>query len=308
MKKLLGWMAILAIIIGLATYHVLPETYTLVKPGQRGVKTQWGQIVDKSYPPGLVWKFPFSKDLGNDIILIDVKPQRFEYNFNVKTKDLQEISFNCALVLKLNEEEVHRLIDSYPEGTTEYEKTVIKDLVNSTILGLFGQTDIWMFVAEGQDKLITQATEYIINDNLLSHNLMSVSSVRNLGYKASPEFEALIEQAVQAKQGITVEEYKAQMAKQATIRVKEEAIQTYERLAATAKANGLKVQIEAEAVKNNPFIAQYEVAKALNKWNGSIPNLPEVFTTIKEGSDKNSGSDIIKFFPLPTTSNSKTSK
>ena len=36
--------------------------------------------------------------------------------------------------------------------------------------------------------------------------------------------------------------------------------------------------------------------------------LPKVFTTIKEGSDKNSGSDIIKFFPLPTTSNSKTSK
>ena len=278
----------------------------LVKPGFRGVKTTWGKIEEKSYAPGLVWKIPFSQDLGNDILLVDVKPQRFEYNFTVKTKDLQELSFNCALVLKLNEDTVHSLIHNYPGGTFEYEQTVVKDLVNSTILGLFGQTDIWMFVADGQDRLITEATEYIINDNLIRQNFMSLSSVRNLGYKASTEFETLVEQTVQAKQGITLEEYKAQMAKQATARVKEEAVQTYERLAAEARANGLKIQIEAEAVKNNPFIAQYEIAKALNNWNGTIPNLPEVFTTMKEGSG--SGSDLIKFFPIPTAPNSKSSK
>jgi len=113
------------------------------------------------------------------------------------------------------------------------------------------------------------------------------------------------EQTVQAKQGITLEEYKTQMARQATERVKEEALQTYERLATVAKANGLKIQIEAQAVKNNPFIAQYEVAKALNNWNATIPNLPEVFTTMKEGSG--SGSDLIKFFPIPTA-NSKSSR
>lgn len=303
--KLLGWLAIILIIAYLGVKELLPRSYTLVEPGYRGVRTTWGKIDSISYPPGLVWKIPFSEEMGNNIKLIDVKPQRFQYNFSVNTKDLQKISFDCSLVLKLNENNVHNLIDFYPGGVLEYERTVIKDLVNSTIRTLFGQTDIWMFVAESQDKLITDATAHIMNDGLLKQNLMSVSSVRNLGYKASPEFEAQIEQTVQAKQGITLEEYKAQMAKKATERVKEEAIQAYERLAATAKANGLQIQIESEAVKNNPFIAQYEIAKALNKWNGTIPNLPEVFTTMKDGS--NSGSDLIKFFPIPTAPNSKSS-
>lgn len=306
MKKLLGWLAIIAIIVYVIGSRVIPNSYALIKPGFRGVKTTWGQIDSISYAPGLVWKIPFSEEMGNDIIVVDIKPQRFEYNFNVKTKDQQEVSFNCALVLMLNENSVHNLIDKYPGGTNEYEQTIVKDLVNSTVRTLFGQTDIWMFASEGQDKLITDATQYIVNDNLIRQNLMSLSSVRNLGYKTSQEFENLIEQTVLAKQGITLEEYKAQMAKQATIRVKEEAIQTYERLAAVAKANGLEIQIKAEAVNNNPFIAQYEIAKALNNWNGSIPNLPEVFTTMQDGS--NQGSDLIKFFPIPTTPINKQSK
>lgn len=294
---------ILIILVGCCLYWIVPKSYSLVEPGYRGVKTTWGKVDSISYEPGIVWKIPFSKDMGNDIKIIDVQPQRFAYNFNINTKDLQKISFNCAVVLKLNENNVHKLIDLYPNGINEYEQTVVKDLVNSTIRCLFGQTDIWLFVAEGQDRLITEATAYIINDNLIQQDLMFVSSVRNLGYKASAEFENLIEQTVQAKQGVTLEEYKAEMAKKATERVYEEATQTYERLAAVAKANGLTLQIEADAIKDNPYIAQYEMAKAFKNWDGSLPNLPQVLTSIKGDSTSNPGSDIIKFFPIPTSPN-----
>ena len=80
---------------------------------------------------------------------------------------------------------------------------------------------------------------------------------------------------------------------QATERVKQEAIQAYERLAAVAKAEGLKIQIQAEALKDNPFVAQYEMAKALQKWNGNI-SLPQTLTIMK-GANEGGGFPV---FPI----------
>ena len=91
-----------------------------------------------------------------------------------------------------------------------------------------------------------------------------------------------------------LEKYKSQMAKQATARVKEEAQQTYERMAAEAKAQGIEVELKAKALKNNPFVAQYELAKAIQKWNGEL-NLPQTLTMM-EGA--NSSGTIIPFLKI----------
>lgn len=84
------------------------------------------------------------------------------------------------------------------------------------------------------------------------------------------------------------------MAKQATARVKEEAQQIYERMAAEAKAQGIEVELKAKALKNNPFVAQYELAKAVQKWNGEL-NLPQTLTMM-EGA--NSSGTIIPFLKI----------
>lgn len=291
MGKKIAWFLVALIIFGVAGMKIIGHSYVKVDPGQRGIKRQWGQIQDSTYVPGLVWYIPCSKNMGNEVILVNIVPHRYEYTFKVRTKDLQQISLKCAVLCEMNDAKVHKLYDKY-QGYDTYEQKVIKDMVNSTMLALSSLTDIWSFVGR-EEAMTMDAVKYIVNDQLLADNLVVVKTFRLLNYQASPEFEKLVEQTAQAKQGVKLEEYKTQMARQATERVKQEAIQAYERLAAVAKAEGLKIQIQAEALKDNPFVAQYEMAKALQKWNGNI-SLPQTLTIMK-GANEGGGFPV---FPI----------
>ena len=291
-KKILVLVLIVLAVMGYYGIRVVNASYVKVSPGQRAVKTEWGVIQDTTYRPGLVWFVPYTKEMGNEVFVVDVKPQRYEYNISGRTKDMQRVTWNCAVLCEMNEDKIHVMYDKYI-NYAEYEQKVIRDLVQTTMLSLSSMADFWS-IAGNERNMITSAVEYIVNDQLISENLVSVSSLRILNYSASAEFEALIEQTMQARQGITLEEYKAEMAKAATERVKQEAIQTYERMAAEVKARGLEFQITAEAVNNNPFIAQYELAKALQKWNGNI-SLPQTLTMMEGASD---GASIFPFIGI----------
>lgn len=289
MSKKIAWALVALIAVVSVGIYVAQNSFVKVAPGQRAVKLSWGQIVNKTYTPGLVWYYPFTQEMGNEVKVIDVKPQRYEYSFDVRTKDLQRISLNCAVLCEINDQNVHIMYDKY-QGYDQYEEKVVRDMVNSTMLTLSALTDIWSFVGK-EEKTTLEAVEYIVNDQLTAANLVNIKTVRLLGYKTSEQFEELVEQTVQAKQGEKLEEYKAKMAKKATERVKEEAIQTFERMAAEARAKGIEVELKAKALRNNPFVAQYELAKAVQKWNGEL-TLPQTLTLMESA---NSGSSI---FPI----------
>ena len=289
-KKVILSLIIIAlgVVIGTA-----PKSYVKVDPGQRAIKTEWGVIKDTTYAPGLVWKIPFTENLGNEIFVVDIKPQRYQYPLQARTKDMQRVKWDVAILCELNPDKVHVMYDKYL-GYSEYEEKVIRDLVKTTMLSLTSMAEFWA-IAGNETNIITSAIEYIVNDQLMSDNLVSLSSLRILDYKASEEIEKMIEEIALAKQGITLETYKAQMAKAATERVKQEAIQAYERLAAEAKAKGLEVELVSKAV-NNPFIAQYEVAKALQKWNGEVA-LPQTLTLMESA---NGGASVFPIMPINT--------
>lgn len=295
MKKLkFFWGLTIFILIIFGIVSIMQDCVIKVSPGQRAVQTKWGEIVDTTYAPGLVFNIPYSKSLGNDVILVDIKPKRYEYTFNVRTKDLQQLNITCAVLCEMNDQTVHKLYDKY-QSYDAYEKKVIKDLVNRTMFTLSSFVDVWSFMGSKETPL-TEAVQYIITDQLKSENLMCAKNFSLLDYKASKDFEKLVEQTVQTKQGITLEGYKVEMAKKATERVLEEARQIYEKMAAVAKANGLEIQIKAAAVQNNPFIAQYETAKALQKWNGEI-TLPQTLTIMKSANE-NTGFPLIPFMKI----------
>lgn len=295
MKKLkFFWRLTIFVLIICGIVSITQDCFIKVSPGQRAVKTKWGEIVDTTYAPGLVFNIPYSKSLGNNVNLVDIKPKRYEYKFDVRTKDLQHLTVTCAVLCEMNDKTVHKLYDKY-QSYDAYEKKVIKDLVNRTMFTLSSFVDIWSFMGSKETPL-TEAVQYIIADQLKSENLMCAKNFSLLDYKASKDFEKLVEQTVQTKQGITLEGYKVEMAQKATERVLEEARQVYEKMAAVAKANGLEIQIKAAAVQNNPFIAQYETAKALQKWNGEI-TLPQTLTIMK-GANENAGFPLIPFMKI----------
>ena len=291
MKKIL--LVILAVLVLALPFGIklFNESYVKVPPKHAAYKTVWGQIQDTTYCPGLVWKLPRTEEMGNTITVVNVQPQNYKYNFEVKTKDLQKIKLNVSVLQEPNSKRLHVMANQY-ENYDVYQTQVVKDLLNSVMLTLCGLTDVWSLVG-GYEEMTLEAVNYIVNDQLIGDNFINIRAVRLLGFEASPEFEELMEKTAQAKQEITLEELRAQKAAVETKKVMEEAKQTYERMAAVAKANGLEIQIKAEALKN-PFVAQYEMAKALQKWNGEI-SLPQTLT-IMEASNK--GLPIVPFMNL----------
>ena len=114
------------------------------------------------------------------------------------------------------------------------------------------------------------------------------------------ETAAELEAAARAaeEKAARLEKLKVEKAKVETERVKQEALQTYERLAAVAKANGIDVQIKAAALRN-PFVAQYEVAKALQNWNGEV-TLPNTLAIMEQASNGGGGASIFPIVPITT--------
>ncbi len=292
MKKILLVLlalVVLAVPFGVKTFK---SSYVRIPQKHAGYKMVWGEIQPRTYGPGHTFIIPFTEEYGNEVKILNVQPRNYKYDFDVKTKDLQTISLNVSVLQEPNPEKLYIMANQF-DSYESYQKEVVQDLLNSTMVALCGLTDIWTLVG-GYEQTALDAVNYIINDQLMQDNYVHIRAVRMLGFKASPEFEALLEKTAQTRQEISIEELKAQKAAVETKRVLEEAKQNYERLAAIARANGIDVQIKAEALKN-PYVAWYEVAKALQtNWNGEF-NLPQTLT-IMEASNK--GLPVLPFMNL----------
>ncbi len=298
MKKFVACLLVIAICIfpwvrDLVSKAV-PQTVIKVPPKHAAYKTKWGVIQDTTYGPGLVVQIPLTENLGNMVVVKNVEPRNYKYDLDVRTKRGYKIKLQVSVVCQPNWMRLHKMVMAGIDDYDVYEQKIIRDKVQSTMAALCGLTDIWSLVG-GYEKMMLDATDYIVNDQLIADGYVSVRGVRLLGYNADDDFEKLLKQEMLAAQELSIEELKAQKAAIETKRVKEEAIQNYERLASTVKAEGLKFQIQAEALRDNPFVAQYELAKAIQKWNGKIPDLPETLTIMKTANAE--GMPLLPIWP-----------
>ncbi len=298
-KHIVVILMILLVLLIPVGWKLFNESYLRVPPKHAAYKTVWGEIQDTTYGPGLVWKIPRTENMGNSVTVLNVQPKSYKYIFDVKTKNMQNIKLNVSVLQEPNAKKLHVMANQY-DSYDDYQQQVVQDLLNSVMVTLSGLTDIWSFVG-GYEDMTLEAVNYIVNDQLIKDDYVNIRAVRLLGLEASKEFEDLVEKTAQTLQEINLEELKAKKAAIETQKVMEEAKQTYERMAAVARANGLEIQISSEALKNNPFVAQYEAAKALQNWKGEI-NLPQTLSII-EASNKG-----LPIMPLLNLNNSSTTK
>ncbi len=283
------------VILFCAVVIVAKDSSVRVPIGYSGVKLEFGSIEQTSYGPGLVWQIPYSEDWGNEVKLYSVQPERFPYELQVKTQEGYNINLSMSILSKINKDNVYIFCEEYTDLHT-YQDKVVNDLLQQVMFTLSAQMSIWNFIGKETD-MITDATNYIVNDALMQKEIVSVESVKYLACTFSPTLQATIDSTAVASQRRDLEEARALVALSASKRVKEEALQAYYFMANQVKADSAMMANMGKYI-TNPMIAQYELAKASRNWDVTqiVPNT--LMMMGEAGEATRSGSSILPIIPM----------
>lgn len=219
-----------------------------IDTGNRGLRTQWGEITsEKPLEEGLYFYSP----IGGDVIEYDGKTQKYSFELETYTKDIQTANMQITLNYRLDLDNIiklHREIGKY------YESKVLQPNSETIIKDVIGKWDAANLVAN-REKAVEEIKENL--NKILPTYYINVISVSLNNIEYSDAFEKAIEAKVVATQ-------KAEEAKNRTAEVQEEAKQKV--LAAEAEAKSMAIR--SQALSQNQNLVAYE---AVQKWDGKLP-------------------------------------
>ncbi|MBR6409664.1 MAG: prohibitin family protein [Alphaproteobacteria bacterium] len=223
----------------------------IVEPGHAGVVVTLGKVQEKSRESGPIAVWPFI----SDVVQFNVREQVYAFEIAMKAETVQDVTVTGALNYNLNGDQVYRLYKAVGE---EYQPIVLYPLLEGALNQVVGKRSVEFIVSSSE--MIREAVLYIMQDQINRTGLVNVNDLQMF----KPHFDANFEKAVSDK---VVAMQVAEKAKIETERVKAEALQMRERLA--AEAYGLELNSKA---LQNPLIVEYEFAKAMGKWEGKLPS------------------------------------
>lgn len=219
-----------------------------IDTGNRGLKTQWGEITsEKPLEEGLYFYFPF----GGNVIEYEGKTQKFTMNTETYTKDIQTATMTITLNYRLD---LTNIINLHREIGQDYERKVLFPNTEAVIKDVIGKWDAANLVANRE-----KATEDIKTDlnRVLSEYYIKITSVSLTNIEYTDAFERAIEAKVVAKQ-------QAEESVNRTVQIQEQAKQKV--IAAEAEARSMAIR--SEALSKNQNLIEYE---AVMKWDGKLP-------------------------------------
>lgn len=218
-----------------------------VDAGHVGLYNRFGSIDQQTAPPGM-----HALNIATTTLeQMSVKDEPLSGETAGYTKDLQQAGMKYNIVAGLNPS------SAYQMRTTiglEWRDKLLPPLIEATIkdvLGRYNAVD-----AVGKRGEMQDAMFQTIRARLKPRGVL-VSQFQLTNIDFSKAFEDAVERAQVATQQATE-------AKNATVRVKEEAEQT--RIKAEAEAN--RIRVTAQAISANPEIVQLRWVEA---WNGQMP-------------------------------------
>lgn len=246
MKKLVMLLA-----VTLAAASITGCGFEIVNTGNRGIQVTLGKVTGEPLPEGLYFYNPFTSSIHE----YSVQQETWKAKTSVFTKDTQRTDIEFAVTYSADPSYVGELYRIFG-GEKDLEDKVIQPVVTASIKDSIGQVIADELV--GKRELVTKDTLRKVQDNLKErHVLVSDLQFTNLDFDDA--YEKAVEQKVVAIQH-------AQMAKNKTVQVEEEAKQTVK----TAEAQATSMKIQSAALAQNKGLVQYELAK---KWNGVLPQM-----------------------------------
>ena len=226
---------------------VLVNSFGTVGAGERGVVLRFGAVQDRVLDEGMYFIIPFVED----VILMDVKIQKFETRAAASSKDLQMVSSGIALNYHVDATAVNQVYGTF---RLAYRQTIIDPAVQESVKAATAQ-----FTAE---ELITRRPEVSAQiREILAGRLREYNMIVDQFSITELNFSDLFIQSIEAKQ---VAEQSAQKAENDLTRIKVEAEQTI----AAAKAEAESQRLQSQTITSN--ILQL---RAIEKWNGILPQV-----------------------------------
>ena len=254
-----------------ALFLLVVSCVTYVPTGYTGIVTTFGKVHDTTLDAGISIKAPW-----DNVIRMDNREQRFSFELEAFSKDIQEVDLKGSVNLNIDKSTAMNL---YREVGTDYINVLIAPRVQEDIKIVIARYTAETLVENRQ--VASDAMYDLLKEELAAKGINVISiAIENL------DFSDTFESAVEAKQVATQEKQRARTqqeqqtmeAEQAAARKKIEAEAAAEivRIQADAAAFEIKTKADAEAEANEKIAATVtgeliDYTQAQN-WNGKLPS------------------------------------
>jgi regulator of protease activity HflC (stomatin/prohibitin superfamily) len=204
-----------------------------VDTGERGVVLRFGSL-ESVAGEGLNFKIPYV----DNVKIMSIRDKNLTITTEVSSSDIQTIRVDVALVYSLEAEQVGKIFQTYG---LDIENTLIRPTLSEKVNAVIAEYPIETFVekrAEISNKINTTFSEQVAGTGI------KVKSLLITNHDFSDDFNKAIEDKKIAEQGALTAKF------------------TLERM---------KLEAEAQKVKQaslSPLVLQ---EMAINKWNGQLP-------------------------------------
>lgn len=220
------------VIIAVILFVIASSFYT-IDTGERGVVLRFGSL-NSVANEGLNFKIP----VADDVKIMSIRDKNLTIHTEVSSSDIQTIAVDVALVYSLEPDEVGRIFQTYG---LNIENTLIRPTLSEKVNAVIAEYPIETFVekrAEISSKINSSFSEQVSGTGI------KVKSLLITNHDFSDDFNKAIEDKKIAEQGALTAKF------------------TLERM---------KLEAEAQKVKQaslSPLVLQ---EMAINKWNGELP-------------------------------------
>ncbi len=242
---------ILLAIISLV-FFLLPLSFYTIEPGFTAIQLRLGRVISTENISGFYYKIP----LIDSIIKINTQINKAAIETKGMSRDLQTVSVGMVINYRISD-----VLKLYQEIGIHFDRVIIDPFTQESVKAVIAK-----FTAEDLIQSRHEAKEKVINElkERLAPRYLDLIDFNFIHLDFSPDFI----KAVEDKQ---IAEQSAKTAKNLTVKVQEEALQT--RARAEAEAFSLQVKKESvtlELIRLQEIEAQF---KAIEKWDGVLPRV-----------------------------------
>jgi Membrane protease subunits, stomatin/prohibitin homologs len=225
--------AIAGIITGVFLLIFFFNSFYTVDTGERGVVLRLGKLTDV-VGEGMHMKAPFI----DDIYKISIRDKNLTVNSEVSSSDIQTIAVEVSLVYSLDPAKMGQVYQTY---STRIEETLIRPTLSEKINAVIAEYPIETFVekrAEISNRIRTAFADQVAGNGVLVKTLLITN------HDFSDEFNKAIEDKKIAEQGA---------------------------LAAKFTLERMKLEAEAQTIKQASLSPMVLQEMAIQRWDGKLP-------------------------------------